>query len=150
MQDFFVVHSFHLICLEVHRLCLSAPRAQAAEVLTFLPRFQSSSPERESWLLCGFASTFGQTRSGTGDTHASGQDLPLIRAFFDSLVCCPQARLRTLPGNDILGTRGGEFCWIEIGRQKRRVQIALHRPDATGALMPALPQRLFDGLAAAM
>src|SRR5258708_28631336 len=99
-------------------LKLSAPRAQAAAVLTFLPRFQSSSPERESWLLCGFASTFGQTRSGTGDTHALGQDLPLIRAFFDSLVCCPQARLRTFPGNDILGTRGERFCWIKKGGSK--------------------------------
>ncbi len=100
--------------------------------------------------MCGFAPTFGQTRSGTRDTHASGQDLPLIRAFFDSLVRCPQARLRTFPGNDILGTRGGEFCWIKIGRQKRRVQIALHRPHATGALMPALRERFLDGLAAAM
>jgi hypothetical protein len=85
----------------------------------------------------------------------SAHDLPLFRAFFDSLVCCPQARLPahpgTFPGNDILGTRGERFCcWIEIGRQKRGIQIALHRPDATGAVMPTLPQRLFGGLAAAM
>jgi hypothetical protein len=56
-----------------------------------------------------------QTRSGTRNTHASGQDLPLIRAFFDSLVCCPQARLRTFPGNDVLGTRGNGICWIKKG-----------------------------------
>src|SRR5712691_9522414 len=36
----------------------------------------------------------------------SGHDLPLIRAFLRSLVCCPQARLRTFPVNDIPGTRG--------------------------------------------
>src|SRR5260221_13357829 len=128
---------------------LSGPKPRG--VLTFLPRFHSCSPERESWLLCRFASTLGQTRSGTGDAHASGQDLPLIRALDDSLVCCPQARLRTFPGNDILGTRGNEICcWIEIGCQKRGIQVALHRPDATGALVPALPQRLGNERPAAM
>src|SRR5260221_4390427 len=132
---------------------LSGPKPRG--VLTFLTRFHSSSPEREGWLWCGFASTLGQTRSGTGDAHASGHDLPLFRAFFDSLVCCPQARLPahpgTFPGNDILGTRGDAiYCWIEIGLQKRGIQVALHRPDATGAVMPALPERLFDRLVAAM
>jgi hypothetical protein len=77
---------------------LSAPRAKAAGVLTFLPRFQSSSTERESWLWCGFALTFGPTRSGTGMTHASGQALPLIRTLLDTLVCEPQARLPAHPG----------------------------------------------------
>src|SRR5258708_1146069 len=148
MQDFFVVHSFHLICLEVHRLCLSAPRAQAAGVLTFLPRFQSSSPERESWLLCGFASTFGPTRSGTGDAHASGQGWPLIRTLLVTLVCEPQARLRTFRGNDIPGTRGDGICWIKVSGQERRIQIALHRANSARALVPALRERLFERLAA--
>jgi len=89
---------------------LSAPRAQAAGVLTFLPRFQSSSTQRESWLLCGFALYFGPARSSTGMTHASGQALPLIRTLLDTLVCEPQARLRTFPGHDILGTRGDGVC----------------------------------------
>src|SRR5436305_10564523 len=94
-------------------------RAQAAGVLTFLPRFQSSSSEEESWLWCWFALTFGPTRSGTGMTHASGQALPLIRTLLDTLVCEPQARLRTFPGNNILGTRGDGVCWIKVGGQKR-------------------------------
>src|SRR5260221_6514255 len=105
----------------------------------------SSRPRRseDDWLWCGFASTFGQTRSGTRNTHASVHDLPVFRALCGSLVCCPQARLRTFPGNDIPGTRGdGICCWIEIGRQKRRVQVALYRPNAAWALMPALPERL--------
>ena len=103
-----------------------------------LPRFYFSPPGEEKQLLCGFAWTLGQTRSGTGDAHASGQDLPLFRTLKHSLMCCPQARLRTFPGNDILGTRGDGICWIEIGRQEGRIQIALHRPDATGALMKPL------------
>src|SRR5260221_14579432 len=94
---------------------LRAPRAKAAGVLAFLPRFQSSSPERESGLWGGFASTFGPPRSGPGDAHASGQALPLIRTLLDTLVCEPQARLRTFPGNDILGTRGDGVCWIKVG-----------------------------------
>ena len=103
-----------------------------------LPRFHLPSVGEEKQLLCGFARTLGQTRSGTGDAHASGHDLPLFRALLNSLMCCPQARLRTFPGNDIPGTRGDGTYWIEIGRKKRRVQVALHRPDATRALVPAL------------
>jgi len=115
-----------------------------------LPRFYVSPPGEEKQLWCGFAPTLGQTRSGTRDAHASGHDLPLIRAFFDSLVCCPQARLRTFPGNDILGTRGDGFCWIEVGGQKGGIQVALHRPNATRALVPTLRERLSHHLAAAM
>ena len=104
-----------------------------------LPRFHLPSVREKKQLLCGFARTFGQTRSGTGDAHASGHDLPLFRALGGSLVCCPQARLRTFPGNDIPGTRGDGICWIEKCGQKRGVEIALHRPDAARALVPALP-----------
>ena len=115
-----------------------------------LPRFHLSSLGEEKQLLCGFARTFGQTRSGTGDAHASGHDLPLIRALDGSLVCCQQARLRTFPGNDIPGTRGDRFYWIKKGGEKRRVQVALHRPDAARAPVPALPERLFDERPAAV
>src|SRR5260370_32553907 len=31
-----------------------------------------------------------------------------------------------------------------MSRKERRVQVALHRPDATGAVVPALRERLFD------
>jgi hypothetical protein len=71
-----------------------------------------------------------------------GTTCPSHAALGGSLVCCQQARLPAHPGtflgNDIPGTRGGGICWIEIGCQKRRVQVTLHRPDATGALVPAL------------
>ena len=104
--------------------------------------------------MCGFARTLGQTRSGTGDAHASGHDLPLIRALGGSRDGCYQARLpahpSTFPGNDILGTRGHGFYWNKIGSQKRGVEVALHRPDAARALVPALPERLFDKPPAAM
>ena len=91
---------------------------------------------------------FGPTRSGTGDAHASGQALPLIRTLLDTLVCEPQARLRTFPGNDILGTRGEGICWIKVGGQERRIQITLHRANSARALVPALRKRLFERLAA--
>src|SRR5204863_6588621 len=71
-------------------------------------------------------------------SQASGHDLPLFRTLDDSLVCCPQARLRTFPVNDILGTRGDGLCWIEIGCQKRGIQVALYRPDAARTLMKPL------------
>src|SRR5260221_1267321 len=129
---------------------LSAPRAKAAGLLAFLPSFESTSPERERWLWCGFASHSGPRRSGTGDAHASGQALPLIRTLLDTLVCEPQARLRTFPVNDILGTRGDGVCWIKVGGQERRIQITLHRANSARALVPALRKRLFERLAAAV
>ncbi len=103
-----------------HSSLLTTPRLRRWGFWAVLPRFHFPSPGEKKQLLCRFARTLGQTRSGTGDTHASGHDLPLIRAFLRSLVCCQQARLRTFPGNNILDTRGDEICcWIEIGGQKR-------------------------------
>ena len=119
-----------------------------------LSRFYFTPPGEEKQLLCGFAPTFGQTRSGTGDAHASGHDLPLIRALDDSLVCCLQARLPAHPGTFpiplVSGTRGIGICWIEIRRQKRGIPVALHRPDATGALVKPLRERLGDERPASM
>jgi hypothetical protein len=66
----------------------------------------------------------------------------------DTLVCEPQARLRTFPGNDILGTRGDGICWIKVGGQERRIQITLHRANSARALVPALRKRLLERLAA--
>src|SRR4051794_24436696 len=116
----------------------------------FVPRFQPSSREEQEWLWFRFAQTFGQTRSGTGHTHALGHGLPRFRTFLDVLPCCPQARLRTFPGNNVLGTRGIRMCWIEIGCQKRRIEIPLDWPNATGALMNPLREGFFDVPAAAM
>src|SRR5947209_5082733 len=129
---------------------LSVPRHKYAVVLAFLPRFQPFSTQEEGWLLCGSASTSGPTRSGTGHTHALGQGLPRIRTFLDTLVGCPQARLRTFPGNDILDTRGNGIYWIEIGGQESRIQVALHWTNATDALMKPLPEWLLAALPAAV
>jgi len=103
-----------------------------------LPRFQSPLREQKGWLWCGFAQTAGPTRSGFSKAKASGQGLPFIRALLHLLVCGPQARFRTFPGNDILGTRGEKMIWIKIGSEKGGIQVPLHGTDATGALMPAL------------
>ena len=79
--------------------------------------------------------TSGQTRSGTGNTHALGESFPRIRTLLYLLYRCPQARLRTFPGG--LGNRGNERSGIKMGHQERGVQIALHRPNAALTLMPA-------------
>ena len=99
-------------------------------------------PAREARLLLDVDKTFRQTRSGTGNTHALGQVLPRIRALDDNLYRCPQARLRTLP--EILGKRGMEGLEMQMRRQKRRVQVALHWPNATGTHMPAERERFLD------
>ena len=103
---------------------------------------------REARLLPEVDKTLGQTRSGTGNTHTLGQDLPRIRTLDGCLYCCPQARLRTLPG--FLGNRGKEGLEIEMRGQKRRVQVALHRTNATGTPVPTLPERFLDVGATAM
>src|SRR5436190_16987194 len=87
-------------------------------------------------LLMVARKTFGQTRSGTGNTHALGQNFPRSRTLVDILYCCPQARLRTLPVP--LGNRGDKGCAVEMGCQERRVQVTLDRPDAACTLMPPL------------
>jgi hypothetical protein len=46
--------------------------------------------------------------------------------------------------------RGVELSWIKVGGQKRRVQIALHRTDATRALVKAQGEWLFERRATAM
>ena len=115
-----------------------------------LPRFQPSSREQERWLLCGFVQTSGQTGSGSGNAKASGHGLPLFRPLSYLLPCCLQARLRTFPIPVVLGMRGVWVSWIKVGGQKSRVQIALHRTDATGALVNAQGERLFERLATAV
>jgi len=132
---------------------LKAPRLKRGGFWVVLPRFHLPSPGEEQQLWCGFARTFGQTRSGTRNTHASGQHLPLIRTLCGSLltlVCCLQARLRTFPIPLVPGTRGVGICWIEIGSQKGGVQVTLHRPDTARALMPTLRERLWGEIATAM
>src|SRR6266702_3213427 len=115
-----------------------------------LPRFQSPSSEEEERLLCGFALIFGQTRSGSGNTKASGQVLPLFRAFFQSLLCYPQARLRTFPGYLVPGTRGNIVCSRKESGQKRGVQITLHRTYPTLTVVNPLREGLAHRLATAM
>ena len=66
-------------------------------------------------------------------------------AFARWMVASPAAqpsRLRTFPG--FLGKRGKEGLQIQMRRQKRGVQVALHRPNATGTHMPAERERLLD------
>ena len=109
--------------------------------------FPSQKGER---LLCHSAWTFGQTHSVSGDTEGARQRLPRTCALDTVLVCCLQAGLPTFPVPLVPGTRGMRICWIQIGGQKRGVQITLDGTDATGALVPALPQRLRHELAAAM
>jgi hypothetical protein len=115
-----------------------------------LPRLQPPLREQERWLLCGFVQTSGQTGSGSGNATASGHGLPLFRPLDYLLPCCLQARLRTFPIPRVLGMRGVELSWIKVGGQKRRVQIALHRTDATRALVKAQGEWLFERRATAM
>ena len=74
---------------------------------------------------------------------AARHRLPRTCTLEDVLVCCLQAGFPTFPtdGVPLSGTRGKKLWWFEIGGQKRRIEVALGR-DATGTLVPALPQRL--------
>jgi len=78
-----------IILYLINLLQLRAPPVKTRGVLAFRPRFQLASSEEESRLWYRFASTSGQTRSGSGTAKASGHDVPFIRALVDLLVCCP-------------------------------------------------------------
>ena len=105
-------------------------------------------PTGEAALLRDVSKTFGQTRSSTRDAHALGHHLPRIRALDGGLSCCPQARLRTLPGG--LGNRGKEGLHIKMRGQKCGVQVTLHWANPARALVPSLSERLLDVGATAM
>src|SRR6185437_6584563 len=119
---------------------LRLSRLQAGRFLLARPLF--AVPTGEAARLQGAGKTFGQTRSGTRNTHALGQVLPRIRTLDGCLYCCPQARLRTLPGS--MGNRGKKGLEIQMRRQKRGVQVTLYWPNATGALVPPFSERLLD------
>src|SRR5215469_11813684 len=111
-------------------------------------RGSSSSPNASllTWwktrLLVEIGRTFEPTRSGTGgfarsrQAHASGEVLPFIRTLLQTLHHGSQARLRTCPG--VLGDRGLCLLRFQIGQQKGRIQVALHRPYSAGTRVPAL------------
>ena len=94
--------------------------------------------------MVGIGRTFEPTRSGTGSSafasshyaHASGQRLPLIRTLLKSLHHGSQARLRTFP--DVLSDGGLCLLGFQVGQQKSRIQITLHRPTPTFTGVPAL------------
>ena len=100
--------------------------------------------------MCRFAQTLRPTGSGSGDAKASGQGLSLFRPLDDPLVCGLQARLRTFPGNDSLGTRRDEMLLIQGRGQEGGIQVPLDGTDSTDAVMPALRKGLFHASAAAM
>ena len=107
-------------------------------------------PKQKNWLWCGFAQICRPTRSGSGTTKASRQVLPLIRTLLGPLVCGLQARLRTFPENDSLGTRGDEMVCIQSGGQKRRIQVSLDRANATTTVMPTLRKWFIHARSTAM
>src|ERR1700730_4329342 len=119
-----------------------------------LLRFHTVVPKHERWLLESFAQTFGPTRSGTRNAHASRQGLPFIRTLKNHLVGSPQARFHTIP--DVLpvpvtrtstfGTpkapRGREHVWLKEGGKKGRIEVTLNGSNATLTGMDSNTQRL--------
>jgi hypothetical protein len=65
-----------------------------------------------------------------------GRTCPAFAHWMMAAPAAQPSRLRTLPGS--LGKRGKEGLEMQMRRQKCRVQVALHRPYATGTLVPAL------------
>ena len=115
-----------------------------------LPRFQLPPDLRGSGSCVARRGLLGRRASRSGDTEGARQRLPRTCALEGVLVCCPQAGLPTFPVPPVPGTRGKQICWIQVGGQKRGVQVTLDGSDATGTLLPALPQRFLHMLSAAM
>lgn len=65
-------------------------------------------------------------------------------------MCGPQARLRTFPVNDRLGTRGDEMILIKRRGQKGGIQVSLDGAHSAGTVVPALRERLFHAPPATM
>ena len=65
-----------------------------------------------------------------------GKTCPAFARWVVASIAAQPSRLRTLPGS--LGNRGKEGLEIEMRSQKCGVQVTLHRPNATRALVPTL------------
>src|SRR5947209_3346502 len=87
---------------------LKLPGLKAQGFLFQPQRFLSASVVEVDKLLSVRSKTFEPTRSGTSQTHASGQRLPLIRTLLKDLHRGPQAQFRTFPF--VMGDRGDGFC----------------------------------------
>ena len=116
-----------------------------------LPRFHLPSHARGTAALVWLHSDFWADALRHEEYPCFGAaPAPLSRVGVTrSCAACRRAS-DTFPIPLVPGTRGDGICWIEIGGQKRGVEVALHRPDATRALMPTLRERLRDELATAV
>ena len=92
----------------------------------------------------------GRRAPTPGIPKERGRGCPALARWMVNSYAAQPSRLRTFPVPRVPGTRGKQICRIQIGGQKRRVEVTLDGPNATGALVPALPQRLRNELAAAM
>jgi hypothetical protein len=98
--------------------------------------------------LLGGRKTFSLTRSLTGHTHAGRHRGATTRTLLYDFHRQRQARFHTCPS--LRGHGRDQSSLRKKGQQRRRVEISLHRADATRAAMPALRERLFDVALAAM
>jgi hypothetical protein len=79
-----------------------------------------------------------------------GMVCPSLARWMSRSYAWAQAGFPTFPVSVVPGTRGKKICWVQIGSQEGRVGVTLDGPDAAGAIVPALPQRFGNILAAAM
>ena len=101
--------------------------------------------------MCGSTRTFGQTRvSLRGYRRSEAGAAPHLRVgwMYSYAACRPGSRPSQYPW--YRAHEGRRSAHIQIGGQKRGVHVTLDWPDATGALVPALPQRFLHELAAAV
>jgi hypothetical protein len=102
-------------------------RALALVVPRLASTFPASPHRRESGSCVARRRLLGRRALSPGIRDAARQMLPRTRSLICVLVCCPQARLPTFPTGGVprLGTRGMGICWVLVGGQKRRVEVAL-------------------------
>ena len=71
-----------------------------------------------------------------------GRTCPAFARWMVASIAAQPSRLRTLP--EVLVNRGKEGLQMQMRGQKRRIQVTLHRPNATGALVPAEREWFLD------
>ena len=114
-----------------------------------LPRFQLPLTEGGAALVSLGLDFWADALGLRGYRRSEAEAASHLRVGYGARML-PAGRAPDLPGTPVPGTRGKRVCALQIGGQEGRVEIALHRPTATGALVPALRPLFLHILATSM
>jgi hypothetical protein len=128
----------------------TSPGAKAAEVPRLASTFPAPPHRRRSGSCVARLGLLGRRAPTLGIPKERGRGCPALARWMVCSCAWAQARLPTFPVPLVPGTRGKQVYWIQIGGQKRGVEVALDGPMPQGHWCQRWETRLGNKLAAAV